>query len=220
MLFLDRRDAGRRLTGRLMAFRGPDVVVVGLAGGGVAVAAEIAARLRVLLDVMVVHELRPAQSRPAFGAIAEHGVRVVDPDRLRALPTGTAELTRIERRERDTLRRRSERFRGGRPHCGLAGHTVVLVDECLADAARARAACRAAYAYGAIRVVYATPVACTPTVTALAGDADKIVCLHTCDHLDDIAEHYQDFTPIDDDHIHDLLRHPDSPTTSAPRRAG
>ncbi|MFI5777824.1 phosphoribosyltransferase family protein [Nocardia sp. NPDC051570] len=211
MQFLDRRDAGRRLTARLMAFRGPDIVVVGLAGGGVAVAAEIAARLHVLLDVLVVHDLRPGKSTPAFGAIAERGVRVLDQDLVRMLPSDTAELTRIERRERDTLRRRTERFRASRPRCGIAGHTVVIVDEGLADAARARAACRAAYAHGAIRVVFASPVACTIAVAALIGDADKVVCLHTCEHLDNIADHYQDFTPIDDDHIHDLLTHPAAP---------
>ncbi len=208
MQFLDRRDAGRRLTGRLMAFRGPDVVIVGLAGGGVAVAAEIASRLRVLLDVMVVCDLRPGKSTRAYGAIAERGVRVLDQDLARAVASDTAELTRIERRERDTLRRRTERFRGLRPGCGLAGHTVVIVDDGLADPARARAACRAAYAHGAIRVVFASPVVCALTVAALVGDADKVVCLHTCEHLDNIADHYENFAPIDDDHIHDLLRHP------------
>ncbi|MBF6327213.1 phosphoribosyltransferase family protein [Nocardia transvalensis] len=222
MLFLDRRDAGRRLTGHLMAFRGPDVVVVGLAGGGVAVAAEIAARLRVLLDVMVVHDLRPGRSTPPFGAIAERGVRVVDHDRARALPTEASELTRIERHERDALRRRIERFRSLRPRGGLAGRTVVIVDEGLTCAARARAACRAAYAHGSIRVVFATPVAATPAIEALTGDADKVVCLHTPDHLDNIADHYRNFEPIDDEDIYNLLHRPrpGELTSCAPRRAG
>ncbi|WP_280390271.1 phosphoribosyltransferase family protein [Nocardia wallacei] len=175
MLFLDRRDAGRRLAGHLRAFRGPDIVVVGLAGGGVAVACAVAAELRVALDVMVVHQLRtPEQPEPAFGAIAERGVRVVDGDRARALRTSAAELTRIERLERDALRRRAERLRtpGQRPE--LAGRTIVIVDEALPVAAPARAACRAAYALGAIRVVVGGPGGAAAARARRARDAPKV----------------------------------------------
>ncbi|MBF6174569.1 phosphoribosyltransferase family protein [Nocardia blacklockiae] len=218
MLFLDRRDAGRRLAGHLMAFRGPDVVVVGLAGGGAAVASAVAAELRVALDIMVVHQLRtPEQPEPAFGAIAERGVRVVDGDRARALRTAAAELTRIERRERDALRRRVEHLRDATQRPELAGRTIVVVDEALPVAAPARAACRAAYAHGAIRVVVAAPVGTKAAVTGLGGDADKVVCPHLQDRITDVSEFYEDCPPLDDDDVRALLRRASGPALSTPR---
>lgn len=54
MYFVDRSDAGRRLGSRLLACRGPEVVVVGLPRGGVPVAAEVARVLGAPLDVIVV----------------------------------------------------------------------------------------------------------------------------------------------------------------------
>ncbi|WP_280271402.1 phosphoribosyltransferase family protein [Nocardia wallacei] len=219
MLFLDRRDAGRRLAGHLMAFRGPDIVVVGLAGGGAAVACAAAAELRVALDVMVVHQLRtPEQPEPAFGAIAERGVRVVDGDRARALRTGAAELTRIERLERDALRRRVEHLRAAGQRPELAGRTIVIVDEALTVAAPARAACRAAYALGAIRVVVAAPVGAETAITGLAGDADKVVCPHTHDRITDASEYYEDYAPLDDDDVRELLRQESGPAATTARR--
>ncbi|BCK53539.1 phosphoribosyltransferase family protein [Nocardia wallacei] len=218
MLFLDRRDAGRRLAGHLRAFRGPDIVVVGLAGGGVAVACAVAAELRVALDVMVVHQLRtPEQPEPAFGAIAERGVRVVDGDRARALRTSAAELTRIERLERDALRRRAERLRtpGQRPE--LAGRTIVIVDEALPVAAPARAACRAAYALGAIRVVVAAPVGAATAVAGLAGDADKVVCPHSRDRITDTSGFYENYAPLGDDEARELLRRESRPAAPPAR---
>ncbi|KZM71496.1 phosphoribosyltransferase family protein [Nocardia terpenica] len=217
MLFLDRRDAGRRLAGHLMVFRGPDIVVAGLAGGGVAVAAEVAARLRVLLNVLVVHELRqPERQDAVFGAISERDVCVVNEPRPEPA-SGATELTGIERTARDMLRRRGEQFRTARSATELAGRTVVLVDEGLSSPASARAACRAAYAHGAIRVVFAAPVGARSTVAALAGDADKVVCPHTYDHIDDIDSYYADFAPVGDDEACRILR---EPVLSAPRRAG
>ena len=76
--FHDRADAGRQLAQRLDAFRGQDVVALGLPRGGVPVAFEVAKALRVPLDVVVVRKLGvPFQPELAFGAIGEGGVRVI-----------------------------------------------------------------------------------------------------------------------------------------------
>lgn len=58
MTTTDRRAAGRALADRLLAFRGPDVVLLVTTHGGVAVAAGIAAALRVPLEVMAAPGLR------------------------------------------------------------------------------------------------------------------------------------------------------------------
>lgn len=52
MYFVDRGDAGRRLAARLLARRGPEVVVVAAARAGVPVAAEVARVLGVPLDLL------------------------------------------------------------------------------------------------------------------------------------------------------------------------
>ncbi|HEY8645853.1 MAG TPA: phosphoribosyltransferase family protein [Gaiellaceae bacterium] len=69
-LFLDRADAGRQLADALHDERGPDRVVVGLARGGVQVAAEVARVLEMPLDVVAVRKVsHPQQPEYALGAV-------------------------------------------------------------------------------------------------------------------------------------------------------
>ena len=84
-MFEDRVDAGERLAMRLDHLRGGDIVVLGLPRGGVPVAAEVAERLGLPLDVIVVRKLGvPWQPEVAMGAIGEDGSRILDRDLIDA----------------------------------------------------------------------------------------------------------------------------------------
>lgn len=75
--FRDRREAGRALAGELMGYRNRgDVLVFGLARGGLPVAWEIAAALHAPLDVFLVRKLGvPNWSELAMGALASRCAR-------------------------------------------------------------------------------------------------------------------------------------------------
>ncbi|WP_405161964.1 phosphoribosyltransferase family protein [Nocardia sp. NBC_01499] len=217
-LFSDRRDAGRRLADRLQAFRGPDVVVLGIPRGGVTVAHEIAARLRLPLDAIVVNKLRvPYQPELAFGAISEAETRIIDEVVVRSSFLTAKELAETESHERDRLHRLSERFRRSGPQPKLGGRTALVVDDGVTTGITARTACRAAYRRGAVRVVLAVPVAPHRIVRTLAYHADKIVCLETSANARPLFESYLRFDPVTDTDVDHLLgRH--TPAPSAPER--
>ena len=72
MRFKDRSDAGRRLASVVEQLNLHDPVVLGLPRGGVPVAYEVAAHLRVPLDVLIVRKLGvPSQPELAMAAIGE-----------------------------------------------------------------------------------------------------------------------------------------------------
>ncbi|MDO8719755.1 MAG: hypothetical protein Q7K20_12345, partial [Polaromonas sp.] len=79
--FEDRHHAGRVLAERLAHYRGrPNLVVLALPRGGVAVGFEVARALQAPLDVFVVRKLGfPGHEEYAMGAIASGGVRVMSP---------------------------------------------------------------------------------------------------------------------------------------------
>src|SRR4029077_3940878 len=79
-LFVDRREAGRRLAPKLARFAGrPELIVLGLPRGGIPVALGVASALRARLDAFVVRKLgAPGREELAMGAVASGGVRVVN----------------------------------------------------------------------------------------------------------------------------------------------
>jgi predicted phosphoribosyltransferase len=68
-MFRDRNDAGRRLAKELISYRSAVDIVIGLARGGVMIAAEVAQHLRKPFDVLVVKKIgSPGNPEFAIGA--------------------------------------------------------------------------------------------------------------------------------------------------------
>lgn len=207
MIFDDREDAGRRLADRLREQVGRDVVVLGVARGGVPVAAVVAGVLEAPLDVVVTRKLGvPFQPAAALGAIGEHGPRVVDDDLARTVGTGEAELAEVERRAREAVTRIVERYRSVRPREPLAGRTAVVVDDGAVTGSSARAACCTVRARGATRVVLAVPVCPRDALPTLEEAADEVVTLEVARELRAVGEAYAVHPPVDDDEVVAVLR--------------
>lgn len=229
--FTDRYDAGRQLAALLAArggspdasaggARAPEVtagvgplsgttVVLGLPRGGVPVAEVVARELRTPLDVIMVRKLGvPAHPELAMGAIGEGGLRVLDEAIRRHFAVTEAELAEVQEREEQTLARRAELFRAGRPPLDLRGATAVLVDDGMATGATARVACLAARKLGADRVVLAVPVAARDTVARFRaeGEADEVAVVATPRHFRSVGEHYADFTAVEDEGVVTILQ--------------
>ena len=206
MRFRDRREAGRFLAGRLMAYAGkPDVLVLALPRGGVPVAFEVARALHAPLDVFIVRKLGvPEHEELAFGAIASGGVRVLN-EMVNVLDLSHDTIEAVITREEQELERRERIYRGDRPAPDVRGHTIVLVDDGLATGSSMRAAVAALRQEGPRRIIIAVPVAAPETCDALQDEADEIVCVQKPKSFYAVGFWYNDFSQTPDEEVHDLL---------------
>lgn len=207
-MFADRHDAGRMLAQALLRYAGTSPLVLGLPRGGVPVADEVARTLDGDLDVWVARKLgAPFQPELGMGAIAEGPAVVLDRSMVRMLGITRAQLLEVARREMGEVRRRVERFRGGRTPPDLRDRTVILVDDGIATGGTMRAAVRAVKKRRPARLVVAVPVAPPDTIAAIRREVDDVVCLHEPEALLAIGLWYEDFRQVRDDEVVRILEH-------------
>ncbi|MGO9153997.1 erythromycin esterase family protein [Mycobacterium sp.] len=213
-VFRDRREAGQVLAGLLQAYRGkPDVVVLGLARGGIPVAWEVAAALDAPLDAFVVRKLgAPGHEEFAVGALASGGRVVVNDDVLRGLRVTPQQLQEIAEREGRELIRREAAYRDGRPPLDVTGKTVIVVDDGLATGSSMFAAVQALRDCEPAHIVIAVPAAPESTCREFAGMVDDVVCASMPTPFLAVGESFWDFNQVSDEEVRELLA---TPTTGA-----
>jgi predicted phosphoribosyltransferase len=205
--FSDRSEAGRAL-GRLLAGYGHrrDVLVLALSGGGVVVAAEVAAALDVALDVFVVHRLAvPGRPEYAMGAITTGGIRVLNAGALRVLRIPEAEVERATREEQAAFARLEALYRAGRAPPDLRDRTALVVDDGLATGATMALAIKALRTLEPARIVVAVPVGASASCIELRRVADQVVCALTPEPFGAVVDWYRDFAPPADEDVRRLL---------------
>ena len=214
-VFRDRREAGQVLASLLSSYRGkPDVIVLGLARGGLPVAFEVARELGAPLDAFIVRKLgAPGHEEFAVGALASGGRVVVNDDVLRGLKITPAQLREIAEREARELVRREAAYRGGRPPLDVTGKTVILVDDGLATGSSMLAAVHALRESEPAEIVIAVPAAPESTCREFAGLVEDVVCASMPTPFLAVGESFWDFSQVTDDEVRELLA---TPTTGAP----
>lgn len=226
-IFRDRQEAGRVLARLLGHYRGhPDVLVLGLARGGVPVAWEVAAALDAPLDTLIVRKLgAPGNPEYAIGALADNGRIVLNDDLVRGLRLTAEQVRAIARDEARELTRRTAVYRDGRAPVDVAGRTVILVDDGLATGASMFAAVEGIRAGEPKRIVVAVPAAPESSCREFGALVDEMVCATMPTPFLAVGNSFWNFAQVSDDEVRRLLAtpttgpHPVAPDPAAVLRA-
>jgi putative phosphoribosyl transferase len=189
-VFRDRAAGGRALAETL---RGQEGVVVGVARGGVAVAAEVARELGLPLTAIDVERVNAHGRR--LGATTAHG-----PPFLLVPEAAVEDVVARARREAERLESRLEH-----ETLPVEGRGALLVDDGAITGLTLAAACLWAREEGAARVVAAVPVAHADGLHRLADVADEIVCPHALEQIAVVGQAYDSFDPLDEWYVGSLL---------------
>jgi putative phosphoribosyl transferase len=195
-LFRDRAAAGRALAEALSGFE--NAIVVGVARGGVAVAAEVARALAAppltAVDVERVNArgLRLGAATASAAPYLREGHGVPEDEVAAAVARA--------RREAEVLEARLDH-----EQLPVAGRTALVVDDGAITGLTLAAACVWARTQNAARVVAAVPVAQVEGLKRLRQEADEVVCPHPLEQIAVVGQAYDSFDPLDEWYVAGLL---------------
>lgn len=188
---------------------GPDdrPVVLGVARGGVPVAAAVAAACGGTLDVVVARKLgAPLNPELAIGAVAADGEPLIDFSLVRRLGVDEAYLRQEAVRQQEEVARRVAEYRAGRPAPDVEDRVTIVVDDGVATGSTLIAVLRWVRRLRPRRLICAVPVGPPDTVQRLASECDEVVCPMQPRAFSAVGLWYEDFTQVPDAEVRRALQ--------------
>lgn len=203
--FVDRREAGRLLSERLLPMGLSDPVVYALPRGGVPVAAEVAKALRAPLDVLLVRKIgAPNYPEYGVGAVIDGASPQILLDETACRTTGATQRYvkgQVDAELREIERRRQLFEKIGYSPVSPRGRTAIVVDDGAATGGTMAIALTALRQRDAYRIIAALPVAPRETVERLQRDADEVICLATPERFGSVGAFYDNFEQLTDEDV-------------------
>lgn len=205
-LFSNRAEAGKKLAQQLAEYtQHGDAIVLGLTRGGVPVACEVAKILNIPMDILMVRKLViEEKGRLVIGAITSAGHKILNQEVIQQQHISDELIETAEESSRAVLQINERRYRGVTPDPTLDGHTVILVDDGMNSGSTMRVSIASLGTQNSAKIIVAVPVASRQALDTLSH-ADKVICLQPMEEMDSIADAYEEFDPVDDDEVSDLL---------------
>jgi predicted phosphoribosyltransferase len=214
-MFQDREDAARKLADRLRGRVFRDPLVLAIPRGGVVVGAVLARELGAELDVVLSRKLRvPGQPELALGAVSETGEVYLN-HHTAGSRTLVAPQVSVEREyQLNEIARRRQAYRGGRPAAETTGRSVIVTDDGIATGSTMIAALKVVRGQHPHELIVAVPVGSPERLCEVREWCDEMVCLECPADFSAVGRSYDDFAPVEDAEVVDLLRRFASPVVA------
>jgi putative phosphoribosyl transferase len=207
MRFNDLFEAGRALTPALESYRDrEDVVVIGIAFGGVPVAFEVARHLRLPLDVLFIRRLLvPAGKQAAASAVNVCGKSVLEEGLSSDFADDNNPIKPFVAKELEDLERIVQACRAGRAAHELRNRRVLLVDNGICTGSTLHTALGAIRKLGARQIDVAVPGAAKESRSLLESIADKLICLAFIEPFPHVGMFYKKLRRPDETEVARML---------------
>lgn len=204
-MFTNRKQAALLLAQALEKYRDENVIVLGIARGGIETAYYVARQLNAELSFLIVQKLsHPQNLEYALGAMAEDGTVYYNPDK--EIKVSLEMLDNIEEQQQREIEHRKHLFRKVQVFPEIKNRTVIIVDDGIATGATIFAAIRMCKQKGAAKIVVAAPVCAKSTESKLMNEADEVIILKNPGQFFAVGQFYDSFRDLSDQEAMEFLK--------------
>jgi putative phosphoribosyl transferase len=201
----NREVAAIMLADQLAKYKGQKGVVLAIPRGGVPVAAPIAKKLGMPMEVVLTKKIgHPSNPEFAIGAVSKDSI-VVD-ERIE-VPEGY--VAQEAQRLRAELDKKYKLFMGDRKHVTLQDRVAIIVDDGIATGKTLEATVDLVKKENPRKIVIAVPVAPYEAIYRFKSLVDEVVCLLVPPFFQAVGQFYNEFNQTSDEEVIQLLKEQD-----------
>jgi putative phosphoribosyl transferase len=208
MRFSNRNEAGILLANKLskLYFDKNNTVVIAIPTGGVPVAFEVAKRLMLPLDIILVKKIAaPFNPELSVGAVSEDDETFYNFDLLKYLGIKPEDIVPYKELALEILKKNSNEMRAGHDPISLESKNIILVDDGAVTGATIEMAIEVLKRKKVKSIVVAIPVASPDAAKKLVNLVSDVNFILTPPNLTSIGQWYMDFTTVKTQEVIDTL---------------
>ena len=207
MLFLDRMDAGEKLTDSLEKFKDENVIVFAVPRGGLAVAYDTIKKLGFKWDLIIPRKIgAPHNKEFAIGAVSVDGSYFLNNDYVQMVGISQDYIENEVLEQIKEIKRRMKEYRGVDTFPEVKDKTVIIIDDGIATGFTILAVIKAVKKKGAKKIILAIPVGPRETIEEFKELVDEVICLYIPDEFYAVGSYYINFEQVTDEQVFKIIK--------------
>jgi putative phosphoribosyl transferase len=206
-MFLDRADAGEKLTDSLKKFKDEDVIVLVVPRGGLEIAYDTIKRFGFKWDLIIPRKIgAPHNKEFAIGAVSVDGSYFLNNDYVKMYGISQDYIENEVSEQIDEIKRRMKEYRGKDTFPEVKDKTVIIIDDGIATGFTILAVIKAVKKQGAKKIILAIPVGPRETIEEFKEIVDEVICLYIPEEFYAVGSYYVDFKQVTEDEVFKIMK--------------
>lgn len=206
-MFVDRKDAGEKLSIALEKFKDENPIVLAIPRGGIVTAYETIKKFGLQWDLIIPRKIgAPHNKEIAIGAISLDGTYLFNEKYIDVLNISEEYIKEEIFEQTEEIKRRLIKYKGNENFPDVKNRTVIIIDDGIATGFTIQAAIESIKKHDAKKIILAVPVAPQDVISLLEKIVDEVICLLIPYEFYAVGLHYKSFEQTTDEEVFNIVR--------------
>ncbi|KZL89287.1 phosphoribosyltransferase [Clostridium magnum] len=205
-MFVDRKDAGEKLSVELEKFKDENPIVLAIPRGGIVAAYETIKKFGFQWDLIIPRKIGLPQNKEiAIGAVSLDGTYLLNEEHIDILNISQEYIEKEISEQIEEIKRRLNKYKGNENFPDVRNKTVIIIDDGIATGFTIQAAIKSIKEHDAKKIILAVPVAPQDTVSLLEKIVDEVICLLIPNEFYAVGLYYESFEQTTDEEVFNMV---------------
>jgi len=206
-MFVDRKDAGEKLSIALAKFKDENPIILAIPRGGIVTAYNTIKNFGFDWDLIIPRKISsPHNEEIAIGAIYLDEIYLFNEKYIEMLNISQGYIKKEIFEQTEEIKRRLNKYKGNDNFPDVKNKTVIIIDDGIATGFTIQAAIKYIKKHDAKKIILAVPVAPQNTISQLEKIVDEVICLFIPYEFYAVGSYYKNFEQTTDEEVFNIVR--------------